>query len=201
MSPRTRRLLPATGLLLLAGCVAQPQAAPALTGVPAPPASVPAVAPSLPGVTFVPLTPTATTPAPAPTFTTYPTVVPTVVPTTTTTTATGTTTTPTTSPTPSPTPSQAKKCTGAPTGRQILTLLKDNPAVPDAELEVAGGPFCGGAWSYTTVQLKGGGAEALSVVTTGKGTTLALVTAGTDVCNPRVKAEAPVGIRVLACGY
>ncbi|MEU8239352.1 hypothetical protein AB0C07_13995 [Actinoplanes missouriensis] len=198
MSPRTRRLLPATGLLLLAGCVAQPQAAPALTGVPAPPASVPAVAPSLPGVTFVPLTPTATTLAPAPTFTTYPTVVPTLVPTTT-----GTTTPPTTSPTPSPTPSPspAKKCTGAPTGRQILALLKGNPAVPDAELEVADGPFCGGTWSYTTVQLKGGGAEPLSVVTTGKGTTLALVTAGTDVCNPRVKAEAPVGIRVLACGY
>ncbi|MEU4557383.1 hypothetical protein AB0F72_03275 [Actinoplanes sp. NPDC023936] len=197
MSPRAR-LLPATGLLLLAGCVAQPQAAPVVTGVPAPPVSVPAVAPSLPGITFVPLSPTATTGAAVPTFTTYPPVAPTLAPTSTTT---APTTSPTTSPTPSPSPSQARKCTGEPTGRQILTLLKDNPAVPDAELDVADGPFCGGTWSYTTVQLKGGGAEPLSVVTTGKGTTLALVTAGTDVCNPRVKAEAPVGIRVLACGY
>ncbi|RAK35486.1 hypothetical protein B0I29_110242 [Actinoplanes lutulentus] len=184
----------------MAGCGAPPPAAP--VDAPAPVVSAPSVAaiPSLPPVTFVPLDPTTTAPPIATlptTYPTYPTVtatVPTVptVPTTSPVT--------TTSPTPSPTLSHAKKCTGEPTGKQILALLKGNPAVPDATLKVDEGPFCSGVWSFTTVKLATGDAETLSVVTTGKGSTLTLVTAGTDVCNPRVQTEAPVGIRVLACG-
>ncbi|WP_229067372.1 hypothetical protein [Actinoplanes sp. DH11] len=102
---------------------------------------------------------------------------------------------------PSPTPSRAPKCTGEPTKQQILALIKNNPSVPDAELKVADGPFCAGTWSFTTVKLATGGAESLQVVTTGKGATLTLITAGTDVCNPQVQAQAPAGIRVLACGF
>ena len=43
--------------------------------------------------------------------------------------------------------------------------------------------------------------EPLMVVTTGTGAKLALVAAGTHVCNAKVQAEAPAGIRVLACGF
>jgi hypothetical protein len=38
-------------------------------------------------------------------------------------------------------------------------------------------------------------------VSTGRGSTLALVAAGSDVCVNRVETEAPPGIRVLACGF
>ncbi|BBH65371.1 hypothetical protein ACTI_20560 [Actinoplanes sp. OR16] len=204
MSPRTRLLLPAAGLLLLSGCDAPPQSAPDYTAAPA--ASAPSVAPlpSLPPVTFVPLDPTVTTVPPA-------TVPPAVVPTYTTTypvyTA-PTTVAPTTggplTKSPTPTPSHAAKCSGEPTKKQILALIKEDPGVPEATLEVVGGPYCSGTWSFTTVELAGATeeqVEPLQVVATGKGTALALVSLGTDVCIARVQDEAPDGIRVLACGF
>ncbi|MEU4691978.1 hypothetical protein [Actinoplanes sp. NPDC023714] len=208
MSPRTRRRLPAVGLLLLlSGCGAPPPSAPARTAEPA--ASLPSLAPlpSLPPVTFAPLEPTATTTTtvPLPTYTTtYPTY---TYPTRTTTTA-ATTTAPTTAgpltKSPTPTPSHAAKCTGDPTKTQILALIKNDPGVPDAKLEVVEGPFCSGTWSFTTVGLAGESDdedEPLQVVATGKGTTLAIVGLGADVCSTRVQDEAPAGIRVLACGF
>lgn len=102
-------------------------------------------------------------------------------------------------PSPTPAPSHAPRCTGEPTGAQIVAKAQESDAVPTGTLTVSAGPYCSGLWSFTTIGKAG--AEPLSVVATGKGEALELVTLGTDVCNPRVKAEAPVGIRVLACGY
>jgi hypothetical protein len=113
--------------------------------------------------------------------------------------ATTPTTPATTTTSPTPTPSYAPRCTGQPTGAQVVTLAKKSPAVPDQNVSVLDGPYCSGTWSFTVIGMTG--AEPLSVVTTGTGTTLTLVTVGTDVCNPTVKTQAPAGIRALACGY
>jgi hypothetical protein len=154
----------------------------------------------LPPVTFVPLTPTT-----AATFPTYtpPATYPTYVPPTTTATTLPTTGAPLTV-SPTPTPSHAAKCTGEPTKKQILTLIDDDPGVPDAKLKVVEGPFCSGTWSFTTVALADTSktqVEPLQVVATGKGSSLALVSLGTDVCTARVQSESPAGIRILACGF
>lgn len=178
-------------LLLSAACGSPPEALP--TGPTIPHASggtLPAsgLAPPPVVVTTPPLmTPTAATPPGVPTYT-YPTRTPATP------TATSTTTT-----SPTPAPSYAPRCTGQPTGAQVVTLAKKSPAVPDQNVNVLDGPFCGGTWSFTVIGMTG--AEPLSVVTTGTGTTLTLVTVGTDVCNPTVKTQAPAGIRALACGY
>jgi hypothetical protein len=193
--PRTRVIPLAVGvLLLIAACGSPPEALP--TAPPIPPAGSPGSLPAS-GLAPPPLitTPPAVTPTGAippglptglPTYT-YPTRTP----------ATTSTTTTTTSPT--PTPSYAPRCTGQPTGVQIVTLAKKSPAVPEQNVTVLDGPYCGGTWSFTVIGMTG--AEPLSVVTTGSGTTLTLVTVGTDVCNPTVRTQAPAGIRALACGY
>ncbi|GAA4940686.1 hypothetical protein [Actinoplanes utahensis] len=186
MFPRTRWLVPALVLLLTGACGTPPEPLP--TGPPRPHASI-----SLPSGGLVPpaapTTATYTLPPPTQTFTVPP--VPTTLP----------TTTPTTAPTPSPspTPSHAARCTGQPTGAQIIELARKEAGVPDGSLTVTDGPYCSGTWSFTTLGMTG--AEPLSVVATGAGATLQFVTAGTDVCNPQVKAQAPAGIRVLACAY
>ena len=151
-------------------------------GVPASAAAVPSLAPSPVVPTFSPLPPVTTVPTTTP----------------------PTTRTPTPSPSPSPALSRAPKCTGEPTGTQIITLVKRRPGIPDKPLRLQDGPFCSGQWSYATLELAGAGPdqlEPLMVVATGKGSTLALVAAGTYVCNTQVQADAPVGIRVLACGF
>jgi hypothetical protein len=121
-----------------------------------------------------------------------------------------TTTSPTSRPTvlpprtPGPTPSHAARCTGEPTGPQILALAKTMNGVPPDPLRVQAGPFCSAAWSLTTLEVTGKDTdqvEPLMVVATGKGSTLAPVALGQDVCNARVQRDAPPGIRVLACGF
>ncbi len=193
MSPRT--ICPAliVGLSLLsAACGAPPESLPTEPPLPRVSGNLPAggLAPSAaptvwsaPVVTPPVLPGNGTPPPPLPTVTTRATT-PAVIPTST---------------SPGPTPSQAPRCATEPTGAQIIAEAKKSPSVPDGNLAVVEGPYCSGAWSFTMLGMTG--AESLSVVTTGTGATLALVTAGTDVCNPRVKAEAPPGIRVLACGY
>jgi hypothetical protein len=115
--------------------------------------------------------------------------------------------TPTPTPTtksPSPTPSHAGRCTGEPTGGQVLALIRGKPGVPNASLRIFEGPFCSGTWSFTTVEVVGrteDEVEPLMVVATGKGSSLALVAAGSDVCVARVETQAPPAIRVLACGF
>lgn len=183
-------------LLLTAACGAPPEplpTSPPLSPVSAPPSG------SLPPPALAPLTPTyaptyAPTPVSTPTYT-YP---PTPTATTTVTATPGLTNSPT------PTPSHAPKCSGRPTKAEILALIKGKPGIPKAKLTVQDGPFCAGTWSFTTVEIAGQGAdelEPLMVVATGKGSTLALVAAGTDVCNAQVQAGAPAGIRVLVCGF
>jgi hypothetical protein len=194
-----------------AGCGAPPGAAssqptvpvvsaPSQAGVPAGgflPSNVPTV-PALPTLTQGYPTPGYTYPTPGYTYPTPGFATPPPQP--------GLTTTATTAPltkSPTPTPSHAAKCRTEPTGAQILALIKNDPGVPKKTLAVAEGPFCSGTWAFTTVKIAGPGAddvEPLMVVTTGKGSTLALVAAGTDVCNAKVQT-APAGIRVLACGF
>ncbi|GLY04933.1 MULTISPECIES: hypothetical protein [Actinoplanes] len=198
MSPRTRRIPLTVGVLLLsAACGAPPEPLPTAPSLPhgsGAPVAVPSIVipppATVPTAALPTVAPTYTTYTPYPTYPTY-----TVVPTP--------TTTAPLSKSPTPTPAHAAACTGQPTGAEILALIADDPGVPDRELEVAEGPFCSGDWSFTTVRIAGSATsvEPLMVATTGKGTTLALVAAGTDVCNPRMQAEAPSGIRVLACGF
>ena len=114
------------------------------------------------------------------------------------------TTTAATTKSPTPTPAHAAKCSGEPTGAQILALIKGKPGIPSATLKVDSGPYCSGDWSFTTVQIAGKSddqLEPLMVVAVGKGATLGLVAAGSDVCNDPVQSGAPPGIRVLACGF
>ncbi|MDI6099168.1 hypothetical protein QLQ12_11220 [Actinoplanes sp. NEAU-A12] len=190
MSPRTLRLPLVVGALLLsAACGSPPESLPTRPplprvsgGLPAgglAPSAAPTTAWSPPAVTL-PTLPGNGTPPPA--ATTRP----------------ATPTTPAAT-SPSPTPSRAARCAGEPTGAQVVDLAKKDPAVPEGDLAVVDGPYCSGTWSFTMIGMTG--AEPLSVVATGVGAALTLVTAGTDVCNPQVKAEAPAGIRALACGF
>lgn len=198
MSPHTRFIPLAVGALLLTAACGSPddESAP-----PAAQASAPAALPSfsLPPPTFTPITPGGALPTSwtPPTYTyptgTYPTGT--------------TTTTPTEAPltkSPTPTPARAAKCGSQPTGAQILALIKGKPGIPNKTLQVRDGPFCADTWSFTTVKLAGTGSdeqEPLSVVTSGTGSALTLITAGSDVCNAQVQSSAPAGIRVLACGF
>jgi hypothetical protein len=190
VSPRTR-LIPLGVLLLLAACGEPPQQMPA-----SPPH---ATSSSGSSVAPVPSLPTVTQPLPTlgsypagqayPTYPTYTANVP---------------TTPAGTIAATPTPSHAARCSGAPTAAQIIALIKGRPGIPSAPLKVLDGPFCSGAWSFTTVGLSGETEdqdEPLMVVATGKGTTLAQVAAGSDVCIDQVQNGAPAGIRVLACGF
>jgi hypothetical protein len=201
--PRTRLIFLVGVLALLGACGQPPQPLPT-----SPPYSPPSDAPislgaSIPGLPTLPPTgpvlPTAGGPV-LPTLPGYPTAYPTLP-------GYGTPpphpppTTPPTTRAPTPAPSHAGNCTTEPTKAQILTLIKGNPGLPPDPLRVVNGPYCSGDWSFTTVQVTGKTADPLMVVTTGKGTTLALVAAGSDVCLKRVQTEAPPGIRVLACGF
>jgi hypothetical protein len=190
--PTLPRLIPLIGALaLLSACGEPPQPLPT-----SPPRAMPSpslVVPSLP-LGQQPLPPLTGYPTnPYPVLTTTPPTTVTVRP----------TPTPTTK-SPSPTPSHASRCTGQPTGPQILAELKEENGVPKKPLRVFEGPFCSGTWSFTTVEVIGrteDQVEPLMVVATGAGSTLDVVAAGSDVCVARVESEAPPGVRVLACGF
>lgn len=197
MSRRTRFIpvasLAASALIVVAACGEPPQPLP--TSPPYSPmasaagsAGVPQGQPTLAATPPLLLPTTALATGVVPTYPTYPV---------------QTTTAPTTK-SPTPTPSHAAKCSGEPTGAQILTLIKGKSGIPTATLKVNQGPYCSGDWSFTTVGISGQNADQLDplmVVATGKGSTLGLVAAGSDVCNNQVQTYAPSGIRVLACGF
>lgn len=112
----------------------------------------------------------------------------------------------TTEPTPTGSPSSsgfsgliAVSCNGKPTGQQVLDLVRRVGALPaDARPSVRTGPLCAGTWQYTELTVPG--ADAMDVVTRGAPNALTLVTAGTDPCTPKVRVEAPQGIKtVLGC--
>ena len=191
MSPRPTRLIPLGALLVLAACGEPPHPLPTSPPYVSPSAAPISLPPSVPGLATVQPLPTVTVPVatPPPAYPTY------TVPTTT---AAPDTVSPT------PTPSHAARCTSSPTKAQILTLIKGQPGIPNKTLKVNDGPYCSGTWSFSTVEVSGESEdqlEPLMVVATGKGATLALVAAGSDVCVDRVQTDAPAGIRVLACGF
>ena len=206
MSPRTRVISWSAALCavaLLGACGEPPQPRPTSPTYATASAGAISIGPSLPGTGVAPPPATGVQPLPAPTgaaypaYPTYPT--PTRPPTQRT-----TTTPPPTTKSPTPTPSHAPRCTGEPTGAQILALIKGKPGVPDKPLRLQQGPFCSGTWSFTTVEVSGtdeDDLEPLMVVATGAAATLTLVAAGTDVCIEQVQTGAPAGIRVLACGF
>jgi hypothetical protein len=203
VSPRTR-LTPlgalSLGVLALAGACGEPPQ-PLPTSPPYVNASDPPISLGPSQIAGLPVGTTPPTLAATPTiggggYPTYPTYPAYTAPTA--------TTTPATTVSPTPTPSHAPRCTGAPTGAQILTLIKGKPGIPNTTLQVDSGPYCSGDWSFTTVEKSGADAdqlEPLMVVATGKDTTLKLIAAGSEVCVDQVQTTAPPGIRVLACGF
>jgi hypothetical protein len=105
--------------------------------------------------------------------------------------------------TPSPTPAHAGRCTGQPTGAEILAEVTGMQGIPSEPLRIFEGPFCSGTWSFTTLEVSGMSedqVDPLMVIATGKGSTLEVLAAGSDVCTDPVRLGAPPGIRVLACG-
>lgn len=93
----------------------------------------------------------------------------------------------------------AVPCAGRPGADQVLTLLRQHPEFVPAGSNpaVSTGPLCAGTWQYSVVTQQG--REPLQVVTrAGPGGTLALVTAGTDVCTVEVRTGAPQGILAAA---
>ncbi|MEU7903895.1 hypothetical protein [Actinoplanes sp. NPDC049118] len=182
-----------TALALLAACGQPPE--PPLTAPPEAPGVGSAAASAPPPSGVIPGLPTALPTAGIPT---YPTAgVPTYP------TATTPPTTITTAPTTSG-PSPAPRCANGPSRQQVLTAVKGRPGVPATDLKVIDGPFCSGKWQFTIVQIAEADAdtpaEPLLVVTKGSPATLKVIEAGTDVCSVKVRNEAPVGIRVWACG-
>ena len=93
----------------------------------------------------------------------------------------------------------AVACNGKPTGEQVLSLLRRQGVVgAQANARVTNGPLCAGTWQYTVVAMAD--VEPIDVVTRGAPNSLTLVTAGTNPCTARVRAEAPQGIRsALRC--
>ncbi len=93
----------------------------------------------------------------------------------------------------------AVACNGKPTGEQVLSLLRRNGVLPaQSNARVTNGPLCAGTWQYTVVSMAD--LEPIDVVTRGAPNSLTLVTAGTNPCTARVRAEAPQGIRsALRC--
>ena|SRR5438045_732736 len=96
----------------------------------------------------------------------------------------------------------AVPCAGRPGADQVLAVLRQHPEFVPAGSNptVYTGPLCAGTWQYSVVTQQG--REPLQVVTrAGPGGTLALVTAGTDVCSVEVRTGAPQGILAAAhCG-
>jgi hypothetical protein len=109
---------------------------------------------------------------------------------------------PTVHPTSSPGFSEdfAQPCGGEPSEGQLLGLLRAEGLLEQGSgAEVAEGPLCAGSWQYTVVTVPD--LDPLLVVSEGEPDDLELVTAGTDVCTPKVRIQAPPGIRAAAaCG-
>ncbi len=106
-------------------------------------------------------------------------------------------------PPPVPTPtgfadSPAVACAGRPsTGQVVAALRRDRDVLPAGVTPKATtGPLCAGTWQYTVLELPGH--DPLQVVSQGPATAVKIVTAGTYVCTPAVRAAAPAGIRAAA---
>jgi hypothetical protein len=91
----------------------------------------------------------------------------------------------------------AVSCADEPGDGELLALLRDEDLLgADTDANVVDGPLCAGAWQYAVVSVPN--RDPLRVVTRGEPDDLELVTAGTDVCIPEVRIQAPIGIRNAA---
>lgn len=91
----------------------------------------------------------------------------------------------------------AVSCDDGPGDDQFLDLLRDEELLgADTDANVVDGPLCAGTWQYAVVSVPD--RDPLRVVTRGEAGDLELVTAGTDVCIPEVRIQAPIGIRNAA---
>jgi hypothetical protein len=100
---------------------------------------------------------------------------------------------------PSPFPeTTAVTCGGRPTPDQVIALVRRTSSILPATgaVSVVTGPVCSGTWQYTVLQIPD--REPLQVVSKGPAESMALVTAGTDICNIDVRNYAPPGIRRAA---
>ncbi|MBF9128107.1 hypothetical protein I0C86_03735 [Plantactinospora sp. S1510] len=80
----------------------------------------------------------------------------------------------------------------------MTALLRRSANLPrSARVSYQVGPLCAANWQFSVVAVAG--REPLQAVTTGKGSALRLITAGTEVCTIRVRTEAPTAIRTAAC--
>lgn len=106
------------------------------------------------------------------------------------------------SPSPSPSPSSprfdeqtAVPCHREPEPAEIISVLRRAGLLPDGlSATVSRGPLCAGDWQYAVVSVPE--RDPLHVVTEGRPGALTLVTAGTAICVPQVRVNAPPGIRV-----
>jgi hypothetical protein len=89
----------------------------------------------------------------------------------------------------------AVACAGYPSAERIISLLRGASMISSTRVTVRTGPLCAGSWQYTVIAVAG--REPLQVLTKGVPESLTLVTAGTDVCTPEVRAAAPAGILTL----
>ncbi|MDR7279968.1 hypothetical protein [Catenuloplanes atrovinosus] len=107
--------------------------------------------------------------------------------------------TPTASPTEGYAESVLVPCQGDPGAADVIAVLRGTGGLVSAAggARVSSGPFCAGTWQLSLVTVPD--AEPLFVVTSGTPDTLKLVTAGTNVCTPRVRGAAPSALRAVAC--
>ncbi|MFY1688807.1 hypothetical protein [Plantactinospora sp. WMMB782] len=106
---------------------------------------------------------------------------------------------PSLSPTPTPRPTALAACPASGSIRdQVTALLRRTANLPrSGRVTFQTGPLCLEDWQYSVVAVAG--REPLQAVTRGRAGNLRLVTAGTDVCNITVRAEAPPGLRTTVC--
>jgi hypothetical protein len=106
------------------------------------------------------------------------------------------------SPTRSPSPSGFSEasvvdCAGKPSASQVIAVVRRQQLIPSgAQASASLGPKCSGQWQYTVLTVTEH--EPMQVVTKGPPTSLTFVTAGTDVCTVKVRAEAPVALLTAA---
>ncbi len=85
-------------------------------------------------------------------------------------------------------------CGGHPTADQVIAMVRRIGGLLPATgtVTVLKGPLCAGSWQYTIFSVPQ--REPLQVVSRGKPSDLAMVTAGTDICSIEVRTSGPPGI-------
>ncbi|NJC68957.1 hypothetical protein HC031_04330 [Planosporangium thailandense] len=93
----------------------------------------------------------------------------------------------------------ASRCADRSTDTQVVAALRRDRKLllpAGSTPTITTGPLCAGSWQYTVLSVPG--RDAIQVVTRGDPGRLAVVTAGTYVCEPEVVSAAPSGILTAA---